>query len=111
MIPQALQAPPPSGKEQHWHAPELQNAPVGQVAHATPLMPQALGDGTLQVFPEQQPEGQDVGVHWQLPPSHCCPGAQTPPSPQPHTPLRQRLARTVSQGTQLEPKSPQLAME
>lgn len=111
MAPQALQTPPPSANEQHWHAPELQNAPVGQVAHAAPLMPHALAEGTVQAFPEQQPLGHEVGVHWQVPPTHCCPDAQIPPSPQAQAPFAQRLARMASQGTQLEPEIPQLVNE
>lgn len=101
---------PPSAR-QHPHEPETHWAPPGHAVQAEPEDPQELGEAVTQDVPEQQPRGHEVGVHWQVPPTHCCPCAQTPPSPQPHTPLAQRLARTVSQGKQLVPEVPQLVTD
>jgi hypothetical protein len=62
-------APPSSGAGQ---LPPVQT-PASQTC---PHIPQLLGSVivfvVMQVIPAQQPLVQDVAVHWQSPPMHCC---------------------------------------
>lgn len=86
------------GPEQHPEAHEAALQPLhtpaseqvsgeGQVWQALPPDPHVVASVPVtQVLPEQQPTGQEVGVHWQLPRTHCWLGPQLGPEPHLHTP-------------------------
>lgn len=102
--------------------PTPQAGPVPQLQPASP-QPSALAPQAAQVLPwlphaltvpvthcplEQQPFGQDAGVHWQTPETHCWPAPHAPFAPQPHTPWVQLSVETlVVQSAHTEPSAPQ----
>lgn len=45
-----------------------------QLVQRLPETPQVASDGDSQVFPAQQPSGQEVALQTQVPPSQNCPG-------------------------------------
>jgi hypothetical protein len=94
------------------HAPPLHPfARVGlQGAHAAPLIPHALAvGGATQVFPLQQPFGQEAGLQTHVPPSaHAWPVAHADPVPQRHAPVAQLFAVVALQLAQTAPPLPQL---
>ena len=64
----------------------------------------------MQVVPEQQPPGQEVGSQVHKPPTQCWPEAHGTLLPHWQTPDDEQLsARMVSQATQLTPLVPQVA--
>jgi hypothetical protein len=125
------QQPPLHEVELHWQAPfthcwpETQGLPRPQrqlpallqlsaliTLHAvqpTPLMPQLANADGKQLFDEQQPPGQELGVHWQLPLTHCCPEAQGPFAPQRQAPADEQVSALMPQTPQLRPSMPQAA--
>lgn len=73
-------------------APQLQppsahpSAFAPHAPQAAPWRPQAATVPVTHWPFSQQPFGQDAGVHWQTPETHCCPVPQAAFPPQPHTP-------------------------
>ena len=119
LVASQTQAPP----EQRWptahagpvpqaHAPLVQRSDfVSQAAHASPAEPQLVVVWlplAMQVLPEQQPLGQEVALHTQLPPEQVCPVPQAAPVPHRQAPLVQVLV-LPEHGTQAAPPVPQEA--
>ncbi len=74
----------------HMHTPPLVHvsAVVPQFEHVPPGGgPQLVTDSVMQLVPEQQPVGHEVGSQTQLPETHSCPATHAAPPPQLHAPL------------------------
>jgi hypothetical protein len=79
-----------------------------QAAQATPPTPQDLGEAGMQVFPAQQPLGQEAPSHTQVPATQLVPAAQAGLVPHWHPPgMAHMSARAGSQVTQAAPPPPQ----
>jgi hypothetical protein len=93
-------------------APAVQRSDFeSQAAHIAPAEPQLEAVWlplAMQVLPEQQPPGQEVALHTQLPPEQVCPAPQAAPVPHLQAPLVQVLV-LPEQGAQAAPPVPQLA--
>ena len=69
-----------AGPEPHWHRPlaeQLSARRVSHTAQAPPPVPHSSIEGAAHVLPAQQPPGQYVPSHTQLPPTQCCPAPHT----------------------------------
>lgn len=87
--------------------PQLFARVESQVLQAAPPWPQALTSGAAtQVVPEQQPVGQVVESHTQLPLTQCKLEPQPAWVPQRQLPVLQLSAFVVSQVVQLAPLTP-----
>jgi hypothetical protein len=101
---------PQAAPEPHLHAPPVQLSALlrSQPTQALPASPQAAVEGLVQIFPLQQPVGQEVPsqMHWF--PAQRWPAAQAGPAPQPHWPFAvQRSDVCTSQARQAPPSMPQ----
>lgn len=89
------------------HTPFEQLLPEGaQLPQAAPPVPHTLPfcpKYGMQTLPLQQPLGQLVASHTQLPPEQRCPAAQALPPPQVQLPLVHASAVVASQVVQLPP--------
>lgn len=86
---------------------EQLSARMSQATHVEPSSPQVVSERVLQVFPSQQPLGQDLSVHTHCPPAQNCPPAQGGPPPHPHAPAAsQRSVLAGSHATQRAAFSP-----
>jgi hypothetical protein len=93
--------------QRHVPSPQLFARVVLQVVHAAPPSPQLLTSVTVtHVVPEQQPEGQVVASHTQLPRTQCKVEPQAEPLPQRQPPVLQLSALAVSHVPQLAPEVP-----
>jgi hypothetical protein len=80
-----------------------------QASQVRPPVPHLLAvGGLMQVVPEQQPLGHEVGSHLQVPLTQCCPALQgaVPLAPQTQAPDAHVFERR-SQATQPVPPIPQ----
>ncbi|GMU61184.1 MAG: hypothetical protein AMXMBFR34_29470 [Myxococcaceae bacterium] len=118
LVASQMQAPP----EHRWPAPHAALPPqrqtplaqlsafeVSQAAQVPPLVPQRFRVFTAQVLPKQQPVGQLVESHTQVPPRQRCPAAHCGLVPHRHWPPLQVSARPVTQAVQAPPVVPHAA--
>jgi hypothetical protein len=96
----------------HTHAPlEQLSAVVSQTTQAAPPVPHVLSEDVWQVLFWQQPVGQLVALHTQVPLTHCCPTAQAAPVvPHTHCPLAQ-VSAVIPQARQVAPEVPHVLNE
>jgi hypothetical protein len=93
------------------HCPPEQVSPRGpQGTHALPCWPHAVGDGTVQVLPLQQPLGQELALQTHMPPTQAWPAPQGPAEPHLQAPPVQ-LSPATPQSTHAPPTGPQAAVE
>ena len=91
---------PHAGPAPHAQRPVLEHdsALIGsQATQVLAEVPQVFRDRAWQRLPLQHPDGQDSGVHWQVPATHWVPGPHGGPAPQAHAPAMQWSAVRVSQ--------------
>jgi hypothetical protein len=82
------------------HAPEAHVCGEGQAAHVDPPVPHEEAElPGSQVLPLQQPVGQDVGLHWHEPPTHCWPVEHWGPEPHSQSPLAPQVSEVVASQT------------
>jgi hypothetical protein len=92
---------------------EQLSAPDPQLEQAPPPEPQRLNDwppNATQALPLQQPDGQEVASHTQLPATQRWPAAHADPRPQRQAPLEHPSA-SAPQSTQALPLEPQVVMD
>jgi hypothetical protein len=84
------------------------SALIPQSRQADAPEPQVPTVGVRQIFPSQQPLGQDLESQIQLPDEQRWPAAQAGPAPQPHEPAAVQLSATVGpQSAHVPPAAPQ----
>jgi hypothetical protein len=85
--------------------------PAGQVWHLSPPVPHAPSVvPSWQLFPEQQPLGQDVPSQMQAPATQRCPAPQGGPLPHWQVPVAEQVSVAAgSHTTQAAPPTPQVA--
>ena len=96
----------------HRHVPPLHESDRSrsQVAHIPPGDPHAASEITRHTLPLQQPVGQEVESHTQLPPRQRCPGPHAGLAPHWHVPLaEQPFAMLEEHSTQVEPATPHVS--
>jgi hypothetical protein len=99
---------PHAGDAPHAHTPAVvhRSAWAPQAVQVAPPVPHAPVDGVSHTLPWQQPDGQEVPLHTQLPPTHACPKAHCGPLPQAQLPPVHESDRFASHATQLAPTNP-----
>lgn len=99
---------PHAGPPRQVQAPAaLQASPVWpQPVHAPPAVPHSVVVCASQMFPLQQPLGQEAGVHAHSPPEQTCPVAQADEEPHEQAPPLQPSASVVGHALQAAPAAP-----
>lgn len=111
-VEQRWPAPEHAAVEPQRHMPPMQaSARFPQSTQLPPPVPQVAIDGVRHMLEEsQQPFGQVVESHTQVPFEQRCPAAQAGPVPQVHEPAVQRSVAVVAHETHAAPGTPQVVV-
>jgi hypothetical protein len=101
------------GPVPHVHVPAAEQPSLRvelQVVHTAPAVPHEAVLAGLQMPPAQHPDGHDVALQTQEPPTQTWPAAHAPLVPQVHVPAELQVSPVVPQSMHDAPLVPQVAV-